>query len=174
MSDLTPDFPNPERGPLTAGAVLQRLDKIADATAALIAQAQRPKREMRHTVVGAGNLDGSGDGQFLMYTVQEGFDFTLNRLVLTAPGFTPAAPMTVAYISVNEDAGVDASGTLVTGAAVDFAPVNGGTVVIPVISTDNRHQAWTYTAGRSVILVVNGGTAGAVIGWRLKGYLLEA
>lgn len=156
---------NPETGPLSVDLVGRNLEAMRVILEKLLAWNTRPRPERVFTNIGSFNLDGSGNATVKLMDVQEGFEFQLNRLVLYPPASTPSSAMTVSYILVCED---DANGVR------DFAPLPGGTASIPGLFTDNRHQAWPYRGGHSVVLIINGGTASANVRWAMKGYLTSA
>jgi hypothetical protein len=108
------------------------------------------------------NLDASGNGVIKAYTVPQGMNFNLHRVVIDVEGFTPGAPFTNAagWIDVNRG-----------GDRQDFLPLAATVGGIPAVWAQSGDAAIRYRNGESVEISINGGPASRDARAKIQGTL---
>lgn len=145
---------------LQAGQEVDVLDAAeAREIVAELLERVRADREIPVRMGEGGQTDGAGAVTIPVYVVPLGREFALNRLLVDADGYTPAAPYTNAagYIDVRRG-----------GVRVDFVGLSNG---IPALSIDGKETANRFRNGETVEVVIVGGPANTSIQVEIHGML---
>jgi hypothetical protein len=119
----------------------------------------------RGRTIRAGDMQPTSAAGYLLlqsvYRVPAGLELALHRLLVTADGYTPAAPYTNAngYLQV-----------LRSGEVVDFTNLTG-TGSIPILSTDPDSQASRFRNGETIDVELVGGPASTRVKVLVQGWL---
>lgn len=108
-------------------------------------------------------LDATGFGVIEAYTVPQGMEFRLGRVVVEADGFSYAALFTNAAGSVTIQRGADAAGK---GQVEDGYNLAAG---LPNTWTAGSGSAPRYVSGEKVAIVLVGGPANTNVNARIQG-----
>jgi hypothetical protein len=110
-----------------------------------------------------GRTDAAGALTLSVYTVPIGMELEVNRLLVTADGFTPAAPYLNAagYLYV-----------LRAGVVVDFLSLATGG--LPALSTDGTGPAVRYRNGEDVGIALVSGPASTKVQAAIQGRLFPS
>lgn len=133
-------------------------EDIAAAIRPLLAEPEL--RTMRGAKSGATDSAGALS-DLIVYTVPPGWDFSLNRLLIEADGYTPAAPWVNAagYIQLVR-----------SGEVVDFVTLGGAVAGgIPMLLADSDDTAHLFRNGQTVGLRIVGGPTSTVITAKFQG-----
>ncbi len=136
-------------------------------------QAIRSPRIVQHVDnVQAATTNSSGNVVFPVYTVGQGFEFHLQRLLIESDGYTPAAPYSNASFWLGIFTSSDPAGTPGQGQMIDFLPTTAGAQGIPDVA--DYDPAQILRTGQTLVCRIVTGPTSKRITARYQGTLVGA